>query len=201
VARGPAGTDRSSDVTAAGRRQERASPDSLPTVPTTVTGKNVWLNEVRPWQWLEMGATLLAFFAWVTAVLALGADRPLAGILLGLVPGVLLVHVASWLLPTVLGDRVSDELLPLSWPGASVDGWRLPAWPSARRSWSSWAHLGLPHRWRVVRRPGGTTTRLHAPASAFSIRTPVSWAMLPLSWVWKRDALPALSPRLRRRRQ
>jgi hypothetical protein len=70
-------------------------------VPSTFTGRNAWLNEVRPWQWLEMLAALLAFFAWLAAVLALGADRPLAGILLGVIPGVLLVHVASWFLPMV----------------------------------------------------------------------------------------------------
>ena len=45
---------------------------------------------------------LIAFFAWLAAVLALGADRPLPGILLGFIPGLLLAHVASWFLPMVL---------------------------------------------------------------------------------------------------
>jgi len=80
---------------ALGQRHQRSIRREPPARATTFTGKNAWLNEVRPWEWLEMVACLLAFSAWLAAVLALGADRPLAGILLGFVPGVLLVHVAS----------------------------------------------------------------------------------------------------------
>lgn len=76
-------------------------------MPATFNGKNTWLIQVRPWQWLEMVATLVAYFAWLAAVLALGADRPLAGILLGFIPGVLLVHVASWFLPMVFRARAA----------------------------------------------------------------------------------------------
>jgi hypothetical protein len=54
---------------------------------------------LRPRQWIALAALLIAYFGWLGAVLALGPDRPLDGILLGFIPGVLLIHVAAWLLP------------------------------------------------------------------------------------------------------
>jgi hypothetical protein len=74
-------------------------------VAPTLSGRNSWLNEVRRWQWLELVVLLVAYFAWLAAVLAFGAGRPLAGILLGFIPGLLLVHVASWFLPMVIRVR------------------------------------------------------------------------------------------------
>jgi hypothetical protein len=74
---------------------------------TTFSGRNAWLNELRRWQWFELVALVVAYFAWLAAVLALGADRPLAGILLGFIPGVLLVHVASWFLRMVFRVRAA----------------------------------------------------------------------------------------------
>jgi hypothetical protein len=58
-------------------------------VPTRFNGKNTWLQEVRPWHGLEVFAAYLALFAWLAAVLALGADRPGAVIGLGFIPGLL----------------------------------------------------------------------------------------------------------------
>jgi hypothetical protein len=78
----------------------------LQTVPATSSNQHApWFNDVRPWQWLEMVALLVAYFGWLAAVLALGADRPLAGILVGFIPNALLIHVATWFLPMLLRAR------------------------------------------------------------------------------------------------